>query len=663
MQYQETEERQTRRLWLCAGLTVVLLCLTLPRPVGGGAALCALAQLALPVVWLCRGVFAAAWRGLRAGCPGRACLAALAAALSLLYGAGQTVGLLYTYAAGGAPQAGAGPSFASAAAVLTLYETGRLLEAALLDRLAAPLRPAPRPQAESVCLLRGGEQLTVPAAEVQPDDLFLVRPGEWIPVDGVVCHGVSTVDESALTGAAAPVNKFPGSRVSAATVNRDGALTCRVTRTGAGALAAQVDELLRRQADTAQAGSAPLPRLFVPAVAALAVLVLAVWLLLGQTPGLALARAAAVLAAGCQAALPASTVCLLAGRGCGVRRGILFRDEAAVESLAGADTLLLDKNGTITTGDPAVVEIVGTRKVPAKFLLGMAAGLELRSGHPLARAVLKKAEEEKIAYSRLTAFEEVPGRGLQGRLAGKVLAGGSQAFIAEQCELPPDLLEAAARLEKQGITVLWFSLAGHAAGIIGVSDVVKSTSKPAVAGLRTLGLDVKLLTEEEPSAAAPAAALAGLEEKDIVTARPGERAAAVRALQAQRRVALAGTGEDDAMACAGVGVALPAGSLPAGGGVVLLRGELGDIPAAVRLARQIVAVRRRCRRGGAAGLAVLLLLAALALGPAAAALLGLLGLAVPLYAGRLLRFDPEGGAAAPRPEPAGEIPAGEGGPV
>lgn len=683
MRYQEMEQK--RPLRRSAAAFALLLCLSLLCPADGGALACAWVSLVLAAavcVWQ-RALFCGARRELTGRAPGRDALAVLAAALPLLYGLADTVRLTCEYIETGAAQPGEGPSFAAAAGVLVLTAADRAREAALRARLEAPLCGPPRPTAGTeVCLLRDDAQNIVPLAEVRPGDLLLVRPGETVPADGIVCLGVSAVDESALTGAGEPVDKFPGSPVLAATRNRDGALTCRVARLGADTTAARAENLLRQAAATrpALAGRmnrlARLERWFAPAAALLAAAVLLLWLLLGRSLGFALARAAAVLAVSCPglAALAVSSA-VLAGCGRGARSGILFRDAAAMEAAAALDTVLLDKDGTITTGDPEVVEIIGTRKVPAKFLLGMAAGLELHSGHPLARAILKKAEEEKIAYSRLTAFEEEPGRGLRGKLAGKVLAGGSRDFIAAQCEeLPPDLVEAASRLEQQGITPLWFSLAGHAAGIIGVSDVVKSTSKPAVEQMRALGLDVLLLTGDSPANAAHIAGLVGLDQDHLRAEVPaGGNAAEVRRLQPAARVAMTGDGRADAeaMRAAALGVAMDgAGDLPEAAGLLLLRRELADLPAAVRLARRVMEVMRRSLLGAAVFQAAALLAAAGLLaplgftpGPVLGALAACLaGAAVQAAALRLETFAMQGDSPAAPLRP-GAAETDEGGPI
>lgn len=626
-----------RRLWQSACLAVPLLLLSLVSlPV------CAAAQLALtaPLFFLHRSLFAEAWRQLRGRAPGRELLPALCAALAGAYNLA-AVALAWQ---GLAWQRELTPA---AGVVLTLSAAGRYWELRLLTQAAAPLQSPAPPLPSTACLLRDGRQETIPAADLREGDLFLVRPGEPIPADGVVCEGVSTLEESVLTGRAAPVDKFPGSTVYAGTRNRDGALTCCAMQVGGAAALARVHSLGRAAAggpafQTGQTERAA--RLLILAALGLAALTLALWWALGAGFGAALGHALAVLAAACPGAVCLGTpAALLAAGAQGLSRGLLFRSAAALEGFGRTRTVLLDKDGTITGGDPAVVQIVGTRKVPAKFLLGMAAGLELRCTSPEARAILKKAEEERIAYSRLTDFEELPGQGLRGKLAGKVLAGGSRAFIAGQCELPPDLLEAGERLEGQGARALYFSLAGHAAGVIAVSEEVKTTSKPAIAALRELGLEVRLLAAGDGGAAAHLAELAGLDEAHVISGVSLDgQAAEVERLQAGGPVALAAARDSEALGRADTGVYLGAQDIPDAAGLVLLRGELADLADAVRLSRRAQQTARQSLRAALAYNGVGLALAAVLLGPvAAAAAAALAGAAVVWYAVRAFRPETE----------------------
>ena len=461
------------------------------------------------------------------------------------------------------------------------------------DALKSLMKLAP----QTACVLRDGEQVTIPVSEVRVGDLFLVRPGESIPVDGTVAEGISTVNEAALTGESMPVDKFPGSPVSAATINQNGALTCRAERVGQDTTLSQVIRLVRDAAAT----KAPLAKtadrvsgIFVPTVICIAAATFVIWLLLGQTFTFALARGISVLVISCPCALGLATpVAIMVGSGVGAKNGILFKTAASLETTGYTEAVLLDKTGTVTTGEPSVVKVVGTRNVPEKFLLSMAAGLELRSEHPLARAILQRAEKDKLSYATVTDFEAVPGKGLQGKVAGKVIAGGNADFIRETCELPEDLQQAGEAMSKDGITPLYFSLAGKAAGVIGVSDVVKKTSKDAIAQMKALGLRVVMLTGDNAATARHIGATVGLDADHVIAGvLPAGKEAEVRRLQSTGRVAMVGDGINDAPALtrADTGIAIGAGADVAldAADVVLVRSDLADVPAAVRLSRAVV---------------------------------------------------------------------------
>ena len=512
--------------------------------------------LTLPVCWINRAFFISGWKGIKTRAPGMDTLVALGAGASLAYGVFAIVMIcigLFTGNDDLVMQYRHDLYFESAAMILTLITVGKTLEAYSKGKTTDALKSLMKLAPQTACVLRGGEQVTVPVSEVNVGDLFLVRPGESIPVDGTVTEGISTVNEAALTGESMPVDKFPGSPVSAATINQNGALTCRAERVGQDTTLSQVIRLVRDAAAT----KAPLAKtadrvsgIFVPTVICIAAATFVIWLLLGQTFTFALARGISVLVISCPCALGLATpVAIMVGSGVGAKNGILFKTAASLETTGYTDAVLLDKTGTVTTGEPNVVKIFGTRNVPEKFLLSMAAGLELRSEHPLARAILQRAEKDHLSYATVTDFEAVPGKGLRGKVAGKVIAGGNADFIRETCALPDDLQQAGDEMSADGITPLYFSLAGKAAGVIGVSDVVKESSA------------------------------AGKE-------------AEVRALQKQGRVAMVGDGINDAPALtrAETGIAIGAGADVAldAADVVLVRSDLADVPAAVRLSRAVV---------------------------------------------------------------------------
>ena len=593
--------------YLAAGSAGVL---PLPACLAGdgmGALWCALAQLALtlPVCWLGRGLFSAAARELRAKTPGTAALAALGAGLALAGGlfalamtargaAGGDAALVRQYRGDGC--------FASAAGVLTLAAAARLLAARAAARAAAALdRRAQTPA--TATLAREGKAVKTPAAQMRAGDIFLVRPSEGIPADGVVLEGRSCLNEAALTGVETPVDKAPGDTVRAGTVNGEGALACRATHVGQDTALARLLAPLR-PASLDETPGAPADRactLLVRAAPGLAAVVLILWLLLGQTLPFALQRAAAALLFCCPCALClAAASALWAGRAAGARRGMRFASAAALEAAGGIGTVLLNQDGAVATGKPCVTEVVGTRSVPPKFLLGLAAGLEARSDGPLAGAVLQKADADGVKYRPAADFQVVPGQGLLGKVAGKVMAGGSEEFIRSQCALPDDLAAAGKRL----------AAAGRIAALAGLDG------REVTAGLTDAGL-----AEE------------------------------VRRRQAEGRVAMAGNGVRDAAAldCADLGVVVADGAdaLPTAG-LALLRGDLTDLPAAVRLSRRTAEIRRQSRIGAACCQAVGVLLAAGAPAPLgalpgpvfAAACLCLACLGAAANAARLNGFDP-----------------------
>ena len=571
---------------------------------GGGwhAILYAGTQLALtlPVCWINRAFFISGWKGVKTRAPGMDTLVALGAGASLAYGLFAIVMICIGLFSGNddlVMQYRHDLYFESAAMILTLITVGKTLEAYSKGKTTDALKSLMKLASQTACVLRDGEQVTVPVSEVAVGDLFLVRPGESIPVDGTVTEGLSSVNEAALTGESMPVDKFPGSPVSAATINQNGALTCRAERVGQDTTLSQVIRLVRDAAAT----KAPLAKtadkvsgIFVPTVICIAAATFLIWLLLGQTFTFALARGISVLVISCPCALGLATpVAIMVGSGVGAKNGILFKTAASLETTGYTDTVLLDKTGTVTTGEPSVVRIIGTRNVPEKFLLSMAAGLELRSEHPLARAILQRADTDKLSYATVSDFTAVPGKGLQGKVAGKVIAGGNADFIGTHCTLPDDLVQAGAEMSRDGITPLYFSLAGRPAGVIGVADVVKPSSKPAIDQMRTLGLQVVLLTGDNTATARHIGAMVDLDADHVIAGvLPAGKEAEVRRLQELGRVAMVGDGINDAPALtrAETGIAIGAGADVAldAADVVLVRSDLADVPAAVRLSRAVV---------------------------------------------------------------------------
>ena len=569
---------------------------------GAGAVVYGILQLALtlPVCWINRAFFISGWKGVRSLAPGMDTLVAMGAGAALVYG-------VFAIIMMGAGLASGNPDqvmqfrhdlyFESASMILTLITVGKMLEAYSKGKTTSALKSLLQLAPPTACVLREEGELTIPVEQVRVGDIFLVRPGESIPVDGVVLEGQSSVNEAALTGESMPVDKEKGSPVSAATINQNGALTCRATRVGQDTTLSQVIRLVADAAST----KAPLARtadkvagVFVPTVIGIAAVTLVIWLLIGKPFDFALARGISVLVISCPCALGLATpVAVMVGSGLGARSGILFKTAASLEATGYTDTVVLDKTGTVTTGEPTVVEVVGTRQVPQKFLLGMAAALESQSEHPLAKAVLACAKENGVRPSMVKDVQAVPGRGLVGKMAGKVMAGGNEDFICSQADVPADLLEAGRRLAGQGATPLYFSLDGHAAGVIGVADSVKPSSKQAIAELRALGLHVVLLTGDNAKTAAYIAQQVGLDTADVVAGvLPAGKEAEVRRLQEDGRVAMVGDGINDAPALtrADTGIAIGAGADVAldAADVVLVRSDPADVAAAVRLSRKVV---------------------------------------------------------------------------
>ncbi|WP_294542789.1 heavy metal translocating P-type ATPase [uncultured Gemmiger sp.] len=569
---------------------------------GAGAVVYGVLQLALtlPVCWINRAFFISGWKGVRSLAPGMDTLVAMGAGAALVYG-------VFAIIMMGAGLASGNPDqvmqfrhdlyFESASMILTLITVGKMLEAYSKGKTTSALKSLMQLAPPTACVLREEGELTIPVEQVRVGDIFLVRPGESIPVDGVVLEGQSSVNEAALTGESMPVDKEKGSPVSAATINQNGALTCRATRVGQDTTLSQVIRLVADAAST----KAPLARtadkvagVFVPTVIGIAAVTLVIWLLIGKPFDFALARGISVLVISCPCALGLATpVAVMVGSGLGARSGILFKTAASLEATGYTDTVVLDKTGTVTTGEPTVVEVVGTRQVPQKFLLGMAAALESQSEHPLAKAVLACAKENGVRPSMVKDVQAVPGKGLVGKMAGKVMAGGNEDFICSQADVPADLLEAGRRLAGQGATPLYFSLDGHAAGVIGVADSVKPSSKQAIAELRALGLHVVLLTGDNAKTAAYIAQQVGLDTADVVAGvLPAGKEAEVRRLQEDGRVAMVGDGINDAPALtrADTGIAIGAGADVAldAADVVLVRSDPADVAAAVRLSRKVV---------------------------------------------------------------------------
>ena len=482
--------------------------------------------------------------------------------------------------------------FESAAMILTLITVGKMLEARSKGKTTDALKSLMKLAPQTATLLREGAEVTVPIAQVKKGDFFVVRPGENIPVDGLVLEGSSAVNESALTGESIPVDKAAGDKVSAATTNQSGFLKCEATRVGEDTTLAQI---IRMVSDAA-ATKAPIAKIadtvsgfFVPAVISISVLTTLVWLLLGREFGYALARGISVLVISCPCALGLATpVAIMVGNGLGARNGILFKTAASLEAAGRTQIVALDKTGTITSGEPRVTDILPAEGVSESELLTLAASLEQKSEHPLAKAVLAYAETETIACPDVTDFAALPGNGLSARLDGMEIYGGNAEFIAAKASVPAELQAEAARLAAEGKTPLFFGGAGRLMGVIAVADTLKEDSPRAIRELQNMGIRVVMLTGDNQRTADAIGRQAGVDEV-IAGVLPDGKEAVIRRLQENGKVAMVGDGINDAPALtrADTGIAIGAGTDVAidAADVVLMNSRLSDVPAAIRLSR------------------------------------------------------------------------------
>lgn len=480
--------------------------------------------------------------------------------------------------------------FESAAMILTLITVGKMLEARSKGKTTDALKSLMKLAPKTATVVRSGKETVVPIGQVRTGDIFVVRPGETIPVDGVVEEGSSAVNEAALTGESIPVDKAAGDAVSAATLNQSGFLRCRASRVGEDTTLSQI---IRMVSDAA-ATKAPIAKVadrvsgvFVPAVISIALVTFVIWMLVGQTVGYALARAISVLVISCPCALGLATpVAIMVGNGVGARHGILFKTAASLESAGRVEIVALDKTGTITQGEPEVTDLLPAPGVTEDELLRLANALEQRSEHPLARAVVRRAAG--MDAPEVTNFRALPGNGLTAELDGQKLAGGSLAFAQSLAAIPQETQDRAARLAEQGKTPLFFCRSGKLLGVIAVADIIKPDSPQAVRELQGMGIRVVMLTGDNERTAKAIGAQAGVDEV-IAGVLPDGKEAVIRRLKEQGKVAMVGDGINDAPAltCADVGIAIGAGTDIAmdAADVVLMNSRLSDVPAAIRLSR------------------------------------------------------------------------------
>ena len=482
--------------------------------------------------------------------------------------------------------------FESAAMILTLITVGKMLEARSKGKTTDALKGLMKLAPKTAVVVRDGQEATVPIEQVRKGDIFVVRPGENIPVDGVILEGNSAVNESALTGESIPVDKNPGDAVSAATVNQSGFIRCEATRVGEDTTLSQIIKMVSDAAAT----KAPIAKIadrvsgvFVPAVISIAIVTTIIWLLVGRPFGFALARGISVLVISCPCALGLATpVAIMVGNGMGAKNGILFKTAVSLEEAGKIQIVALDKTGTITKGEPQVTDLVPAEGISEKELLTYAYALEKKSEHPLAKAILARAEEQQITAQEVSDFQALPGNGLRAVLNNEVLTGGSMKFISNQVSITPELILEAEKLAGEGKTPLLFTKNGKLIGMIAVADVMKEDSPRAVKELQKMGIRVVMLTGDNERTAKAIGAQAGVDEV-IAGVLPDGKESVIRSLKEKGKVAMVGDGINDAPALtrADIGIAIGAGTDVAidAADVVLMKSQLSDVPAAIRLSR------------------------------------------------------------------------------
>lgn len=482
--------------------------------------------------------------------------------------------------------------FESAAMILTLITVGKMLEARSKGRTTDALKSLMKLAPKTATVIRDGEEVLVGIEQVRIGDIFVVKPGENIPVDGIVLEGHSAVNESALTGESIPVDKENGDSVSAATLNQSGYLKCEATRVGQDTALSQIIQMVSDAAAT----KAPIAKVadrvsgvFVPAVISIAIVTIIIWLIAGQTVGFALARGISVLVISCPCALGLATpVAIMVGSGMGAKHGIMFKTAVSLEETGKTAIVALDKTGTITKGEPTVTDVLPAEGVGEDELLAAAYALELKSEHPLAKAIVAYGDAHHVSRADVEDFEAVAGNGLTGTLAGSALCGGNITFISKQAKVDERLQSQAEDLSMAGKTPLYFSKDGQLLGVIAVADVIKEDSPQAVRELQNMGIKVVMLTGDNERTAKAIGALAGVDEV-IAGVLPDGKEAVIRNLKTQGKVAMVGDGINDAPALtrADIGIAIGAGTDIAidAADVVLMKSRLSDVPAAIRLSR------------------------------------------------------------------------------
>lgn len=483
--------------------------------------------------------------------------------------------------------------FESAAMILTLITVGKMLEARSKGKTTDALKSLMRLAPKTAIIIKNGKETEVSIEQVQKGDVFVVRPGENIPVDGFVIEGHSAINESALTGESIPVDKEEGDLVSAATVNQSGYLKCEATRVGEDTTLSQIIQMVSDAAAT----KAPIAKIadkvsgvFVPVVITIALVTIVIWLLAGQTIGFALARGISVLVISCPCALGLATpVAIMVGNGMGAKSGIMFKTAVSLEQAGKTQIVAFDKTGTITSGEPKVTDIIPVEDISENDLLAYAYALEKKSEHPLSLAILKEAEERGLQAGEVSGFQAVPGNGLTAEWNGKVLHGGNQNFISKYTPITSTIKAQAEQLAEEGKTPMYFSCENKLIGVIAVADVIKEDSPQAVKELQNMGIHVVMLTGDNEKTAQAIGKQAGVDEV-IAGVLPEGKENVIRNLKKKGKVAMVGDGINDAPALtrADLGIAIGAGTDIAidAADVVLMKSRLSDVPAAIRLSRK-----------------------------------------------------------------------------
>lgn len=569
----------------------------LPSFMEGNHVMMGLAQLILAAIVMVinQKFFINGFKGLLHRSPNMDTLVAMGSAASFVYSTWALFAMTDAQLHGGAEAAEKYMHefyFESAAMILTLITVGKMLEARSKGKTTDALKGLMKLAPKTAVLYIDGDETEVPVEQVKKDDIFVVRPGESIPVDGIIIEGESAVNEAALTGESIPVDKSEGDEVSAATINQAGFIKCRASRVGEDTTLSQIIKMVSDAAAT----KAPIAKIadkvsgvFVPAVISIALITLIVWLILGKTVGFSLARAISVLVISCPCALGLATpVAIMVGNGVGAKNGILFKTAVSLEETGKVRIVALDKTGTITQGTPSVTDIIAADEIDEQKLLGIAYSLEKKSEHPLAKAVIKYCSDKEITWEEVSDFMAVAGNGLKGNIGNSEVFGGNFSYISDICSITDKIKEAYEKLTTEGKTPLFFAEDGKLLGMIAVADVIKDDSPQAIRELQNMGIHVVMLTGDNERTAKAIGKQAGVDEV-IAGVLPDGKESVIRSLKKKGRIAMVGDGINDAPALtsADMGIAIGAGADVAvdSADVVLMKSRLSDVPSAIRLSR------------------------------------------------------------------------------